>query len=176
MNTFIALFRGINVGGKDILQMKPLSELFMSLGCENVRTYIQSGNVVFQTDHDSKSDLAERLSDKVLQNHGFEPKVLLLDATKFASAITNNPFPTEDGKLLHFFFLETNPEAPALEKLDAVKQQSEKYQLNENVFYLYAPNGVSRSKLFTKVEKSLGVPATARNWNTINKLSSMIDG
>ena len=156
--------------------MKPLAELFISLGCENVRTYIQSGNVVFQTDHDSMPDLAKRLSDKVLQDYGFEPKVLLLDATELASAITNSPFPTEDGKLLHFFFLETNPEAPALEKLDAVKQQSEKYQLNENVFYLYAPDGVSRSKLFAKIEKCLDVPATARNWNTVNKLSSMVDG
>ncbi len=174
MNSFIALFRGINVGGKNLLPMKSLSELILSLGCENVKTYIQSGNVVFQTDSNSKTDLAKRLSANVLEAHGFEPKVFLLDATELAVAIANNPFPTEEGKLLHFFFLDAIPQSPDLEKLEAVKQRSESYELKSNVFYLYAPEGVSRSKLFTNVEKCLGVAATARNWNTVAKLASMI--
>jgi len=175
MNTYIALFRGINVGGKNILSMKSLSELFWSMDCENVKTYIQSGNVAFQTRQDSKFELAKQLSNKVLDAHGFEPKVLLLGVSELTVAIANNPFPTEEGKLLHFFFLDTIPESPNLEQLDAVKILTEAYHLQGNIFYFHTPDGVSRSKLFAKVERCLGVPATARNWNTVNKLSSMIN-
>jgi len=174
MNTYIALFRGINVGGRNILPMKSLTELFESMGCENIKTYIQSGNVVFQTKQDSKLELTKQLSSKVHESHGFEPKVLLLDKSELASAVANNPFPVEEGKLLHFFFLSEAAESPDLEKIDAAKVPTESYKLSDQVFYLYAPDGVSRSKLFAKVEKCLGVPATARNWNTVSKLSSMI--
>lgn len=174
MDAYIALFRGINVGGNNILPMKPLAELLTSLGCEDVKTYIQSGNVVFRVDSQSKDDLAKKLSDKVLELHGFAPKVLLLTITEFSSAIENNPYSVEDGKLLHFFFLSEAPSSPDLEKLEALKLPSEIYELKGDVFYFFAPDGVSRSKLFAKVEKCLGVPVTARNWNTVNKLASMI--
>ena len=174
MNTYIALFRGINVGGNNILPMKPLVELLEKLGCLDVKTYIQSGNVVFNIDDPSKASLAKRLSDSVLEAHGFAPKVLLLTASELSTAISNNPFSAEDGKLLHFFFLNEVPQSPDLEKLETLKLPSEVYELRDNVFYLYAPEGVSRSKLFAKVEKCLGVPATARNWNTVKKLTSMV--
>ena len=174
MNTYIALFRGINVGGNNILPMKRLAGLLKRLGCEDVRTYIQSGNVVFNIDDPSKANLAKRLSDAVLEAHGFAPKVLMLTASEFSTAISNNPFSTEDGKLLHFFFLSETPKSPDLEKLETLKLPSEVHELKHNVFYLYAPEGVSRSKLFAKVEKCLGVPATARNWHTVKKLSSMV--
>jgi uncharacterized protein (DUF1697 family) len=174
MNTYIALFRGINVGGNNILPMKPLADLLKRLGCEDVRTYIQIGNVVFNIDDHLKANLAKSLSDAVLEAHGFAPKVLLLTASEFSTAITNNRFSTEDGKLLHFFFLSEIPQSPDLEKLETLKLPSEVYELKNNIFYLYAPEGVSRSKLFAKVEKCLGVPATARNWNTVNKLAFMI--
>ncbi len=176
INTYIALFRGINVGGKNLLPMKSLSELFWSMDCENVKTYIQTGNVVFQTREDSKIELAKQLSDKVLAAHGFQPKVLLLGMSELAVAIVNNPYPTEEGKLLHFFFLDAVPESPDLEGLEAVRQPTEAYELNGSIFYLYAPEGVGRSKLFAKVEKCLGVSATARNWNTVEKLSAMSGG
>ena len=174
MNTYIALFRGINVGGNNILPMKPLADLLKRLGCEDVRTYIQSGNVVFNIDDHLKANLVKSLSDAVLEAHGFAPKVLLLTASEFSTAITNNSFSTEDGKLLHFFFLSEIPQSPDLEKLETLKLPSEVYELKDNIFYLYAPEGVSRSKLFAKVEKCLGVPVTARNWNTVNKLAFMI--
>lgn len=175
MNTYIALFRGINVGGRNILPMKSLSELFWSMDCENVKTYIQSGNVVFQTHQNSKLELSKQLASKVLEAHGFEPKVLLLGVSELSIAIAKNPFPTEDGKLLHFFFLDAVPLSPDLEKLDAIKLDSEAYHLQDQMFYLHAPDGVSRSKLFANVEKCLSVPATARNWNTVNKLPSVIN-
>jgi uncharacterized protein (DUF1697 family) len=89
-------------------------------------------------------------------------------------AIDNNPFKTKEGKILHFFFLESHPHKPDLDSLKAVKSKSEEFELKKNIFYLYAPDGIGRSTLAAKVEKSLGVAVTARNWNTVNRLTSMV--
>ena len=175
MKTYIALFRGINVGGKNILPMKDLVGLLEGMGCEKVRTYIQSGNVVFQHKKKHKIKLASEISAKILDAHGFDPKVLLLDLSDLRDAVDNNPFETKVGKALHFFFLESVPKKPDFEKLTAVKTSTEKFELINNVFYLYAPDGIGRSKLAAKVEQCLGVPVTARNWNTVSKLVSMVD-
>ncbi len=174
MNTYIALFRGINVGGTGILPMKDLTAILESLGCAEVKTYIQSGNVVFKRKQIHADKFAKEISDKVLESRGFAPKVLLLEISELEKAIKNNPFNTDGGKSLHFFFLEAKPTNPDMAKIESVKGNSEKYKLTETVFYLYAPDGVGRSKLAAIVEKCLGVPATARNWNTVSKLISMV--
>jgi uncharacterized protein (DUF1697 family) len=174
MNTYIALFRGINVGGKNILPMKDLVKILEDLGCEEIQTYIQSGNVVFRINQGNANKIAEEISLKILEKYSFEPKVWLLKSDDLHAAIDNNPFETKDGKALHFFFLASHPESPDLGHLAAIKSDSEKFKLVENVFYLYAPDGIGRSKLAAKVERYLGVPVTARNWNTISKLDSMV--
>ena len=110
-----------------------------------------------------------------MKNYGFEPKVLLLESADLFAAVDNNPFETKNGKALHFFFLTSHPEAPDLEQLAAVKSGSEEFKLVGNIFYLYTPDGMGRSKLAAKVEQHLGVPVTARNWNTISKLISIVD-
>lgn len=89
-------------------------------------------------------------------------------------AINNNPYNTENGKALHFFFLESLPKTPDLDGLNAIRSDSEEYKLHNNIFYLYAPDGIGRSKLAAKVEKNLGVALTARNWNTVSKLFEMV--
>ena len=175
MNTYIALFRGINVGGKNILPMKDLVGLLEGIGCTDVRTYIQSGNVVFRNKKKHKMKLAGDISARILEEHGFEAKVLLLEFSDLREAVDNNPFEIKVGKALHFFFLDSQAEKPDLEKLTAIKANTEKYQLIKNVFYLYAPDGIGRSKLAAKVEQCLGVPVTARNWNTVSKLVAMVD-
>lgn len=173
MDTYIALFRGINVGGKNILPMKNLVEILEGMGCEKVKTYIQSGNAVFQTKRTQAKKLAEGIGTKIFGSHGFKPKVLLLEVSELEESIKNNPFKTEDGKALHFFFLESTPIEPDLEGLMNVKSNSEEFKLKSKTFYLFAPDGVGRSKLAAKVEQALGVPVTARNWNTVNKLILM---
>ena len=175
MNTYIALFRGINVGGKNILPMKGLVETLEDMGCEDIKTYIQSGNVVFRIKQGKPNKIADEISLKILNNYSFKPKVLLLESDDLHAAIDNNPFETRDGKALHFFFLASHPESPDLEQLVAIKSDSEEFKLVRNIFYLYAPDGIGRSKLAAKVEQRLGVPVTARNWNTISKLISMVD-
>jgi len=84
------------------------------------------------------------------------------------------PFSSDEGKLLHFCFLSEMPKEPDLESLEALKSESEEFRLINKVFYLYAPDGVGRSKLAAKVEKAMGVPVTARNWNTVRKIRSLI--
>ena len=175
VNIYIALFRGINVGGKNILPMKELAEILETMGYKNVRTYIQSGNVVFESSKKIETKDTVDISKEIFRKKGFEPKVLLLSVEQLQDAIKKNPFPTGNGKVLHYFFLESHPGQPNIERLESLKLESEKFKLNLKVFYLYAPEGIGRSKLAAAVEKSIGVPVTTRNWNTVNKLAPMVE-
>lgn len=175
MNIYIALFRGINVGGNNILPMKELVSIFQTLGYEKVQTYIQSGNVIFSSSKKIRENAAVAIAGEILRKMGFEPKVLIISSRQLQDAIKNNPFPTGNGKALHFFFLESQPGQPDIEYLESLRIKSEKFKLCKKVFYLYAPEGVGRSKLAAAVEKVLGVPVTARNWNTVSKLASMVE-
>jgi len=175
VNIYIGLFRGINVGGKNILPMRELVSILKEIGYENIRTYIQSGNVVFSSKKIIGPKAADEISREIERKIGFSPKVVILSPKQLQSSINNNPFPTIDGKALHFFFLESLPESPDIERLKLLKAKSEKFALEGRVFYLHAPEGVGRSKLAAAVEKSIGVPLTARNWNTVSKLLKMVE-
>lgn len=176
MNTYIALFRGINVGGKNSLKMKDLVNLLEELGAHNVKTYIQSGNAVFQTSKEP-SQLSEQIRLAIQQRFGFAPHVLVLEKAEFEKAVAENPFPEAESNpsFLHLGFLANTPEHPNLEALKKLKSESEQYHLIEKVFYLYAPEGVGRSKLAASSEKLLGVPMTDRNWKTISKIQTLIE-
>ncbi len=173
METHIALFRGINVGGKNILPMKNLVKILEEAGCRHVQTYIQSGNVVFRSGKHDRKTFARQISQSILMTHGFTPEVLLLTVRDLLEAVANNPFPTEVGKALHFFFLEAPSPAPDLERLAGLKARSEAFKLHQGIFYLFAPEGISRSRLAAKIEPCLAVRVTARNWNTVSKLLEM---
>ena len=175
MTSYIALLRGINVGGHNLLPMKELTAILTGLGCQNVLTYIQSGNVVFQAAIKDKNIFAGEISTKILENFSFAPKILLLSREELETAIKNNPFDTQSGKILHFFFLDAPPADPDMKKMNALKSASESFQLIESVLYLYTPEGIGRSKLAAGIERCLGVAVTARNWNTIQKLQAMIN-
>jgi uncharacterized protein (DUF1697 family) len=172
MSTWIALFRGINVGGNRILPMKELVRDLERLGCANVRTYIQSGNAVFETPRKSAAKLAEDIAGAIEERHGFRPRVLVLGAEELASAIDTNPFPeaSAEPKTLHLFFLAAKATKPDRAALDRVKTTTERYRLVGQVFYLHAPDGLGKSKLAASVEKHLGVEATARNWRTVQRV------
>lgn len=174
MNTFVAFFRGINVGGRNILPMKELVSILETLDCMHIKTYIQSGNAVFQTQN-NKTLIAKELSHEINESHGFEPHVLILEKAELETTIQQNPFSTEEGKTLHFFFLSEKPQSPDLDSIDTLKTSTESYELRDNTFYLLAPDGIARSKLAANVEKKLGVPTTARNWNTVSKVIAMLN-
>ncbi|MFM7519252.1 MAG: DUF1697 domain-containing protein [Planctomycetota bacterium] len=177
MQTWIALLRGINVGGRNKIPMASLATTLETAGCRSVRTYIQSGNIVFTSSLKSKPKLNKTLGDATEVQFGFRPSILLLTDTDFRSAIANNPFTdaTRQPNTLHFFFLESTPESPDIDGITQLAIPSERFQLIDTVFYLHAPDGFGRSRLAAGAERRLGVSTTVRNYSTIHNLSDMLD-
>lgn len=172
MATWIALLRGINVLGRRIVPMNVLSTSLERDGLQRVRTYIQSGNVIFQCARGTPGSLARRIGGIVLDAHGFEPSVVVLSVAELVRAAADNPFPAAAAapQTLHLYFLEAEPRAPDLEALKRARSAREAFHLRGKVFYLHTPQGFAASKLRNDVERRLGVQATARNWRTVNKL------
>ena len=175
MKTYIAFFRGINVGGNNVLPMKELVTLLENLGSQNVKTYIQSGNAVFQNEEEDASLLSNRIRAAIKKSHGFEPQVLMLEPEEIERAVGSNPFPEAESepKTLHVHFLASMPKNPDLEALERIKGDRERFVLENGVFYLHAPDGIGRSKLAAKIEKLLVVATTGRNWRTVCKILVM---
>ncbi|MEZ4728776.1 MAG: DUF1697 domain-containing protein [Caldilineaceae bacterium] len=144
-------------------------------GLQNVKTYIQSGNVIFQSDRTDQAALSAEISAAIGKSHGFSPAILLLTEDALRAAINANPFPEgeDDPKSLHLFFLEPAPQTPDLAALEALKTETERFALIGQVFYLHAPDGIGRSKLAEKFGRGWGVNITARNWRTVSKLMEM---
>jgi len=178
MAVYIALLRGINVLGRHALPMRDLQRLFEAEGCRTVRTYIQSGNVVFRSPAVVARRLPPRVTALVARQWGFEPRVLVIAATALRRAVARNPFPAAVSRptSLHAFFLPRPPVNPDLTSMEATRAESERYALDGSVLYLHTPDGFGPSKLAGRVERLLGVDATARNWRTVTALLEMADG
>lgn len=172
MTRWIALFRGINVGGNNILPMNALRTLLEEIGCKEVETYIQSGNVIFRHPLGNSASLSTRIGRAVFDGHGFEPKVLLLTFEEMLGVARLNPFPEaeENPNSLHIYFLEKEPACAAIDKMNEIKSDTESFSMIGRAFYMHAPDGIGRSKLAAKAEKLLGVSATGRNWRTVSKI------
>ncbi len=175
METYIALFRGINVGGTGLLPMKELAVILQGLGCRDVRTYIQSGNAVFASAQQDADRLAGAIAAEINLRRGFEPHILLLPRAEFEQAIAATPFPEgeKEPQTLHLGFLISVPQKPDLPAIEKLRAASERCQLIGRVFYLHAPEGIGRSKLAAASEKLLGVAMTDRNWRTVQALAAM---
>jgi uncharacterized protein (DUF1697 family) len=173
MKTYIALFRGINVGGKSMLLMHDLVMLFKNAGVEKIKTYINSGNVVFTNKKDMTSRFLAGIRSKIKAKYGFEPDIQVLELKDLEEAISGNPFPESNTESLHVGYLASPPEKPDLIKLESLKKDSERFRLSGRIFYLYAPEGVGRSKLASNCEKILGVSMTDRNWRTVCKIRDL---
>jgi len=176
MQTWVALFRGINVGGNNIIPMKILTQIMTDAGYEAVQSYIQSGNVVFKHRETRSNVLASELSLLIQQHFAFQPKVMLLSATEFNQILAQNPFKHtySEAKQVHFFFVDEIATCADLAQLQQLKSPSEAYELQAKGLYLFAPEGIGRSKLVAKVDKCLGVSTTARNLNTLLKLKDIL--
>lgn len=175
MTTYVVLLRGINVAGKNLLPMKDLVVLLEGLGCRDVKTYIQSGNVVFRHASASTARLSGKIRDSIAERRGFEPAVLVLEPTAIDAAIRGNPFPEAetDPASLHVGFLATEPKKPDLKGLEELRKPSERFVLKKRIFYLHAPEGVGRSRLAAGAEKRLRVAMTDRNWRTVLRLRDL---
>ncbi len=163
----VVLLRGINVGGHNKLPMAELKDVLNELGAHDVQTYIQSGNAVMQG-----YIAADAISDAIEKTKGFRPKVMVFPIGLFAQIANASQFPTDDGKALHIWFLSGESDFDSV-KADALAIPSESYLVTEHAIYLHAPDGIGRSKLAAKIESLAGVPATARNWNTVRKLLAL---
>ncbi|QDT05565.1 hypothetical protein K227x_39660 [Rubripirellula lacrimiformis] len=158
----------------------PMGELKASLEsvkCKDVRTYVQSGNVVFRSAMKNKRNLSTRLLDAVEKDFSFRPRLTLMTADELRAAADCNPFPqgTDQPKTLHFFFLAESPAAPDIEGIENAATDSEAYRLANLVFYLWTPDGFGKSKLAASVQRRLGVPTTARNYSTVLQIIRMTE-
>ncbi len=178
--TYVALLRGINLGGHKIVKMDQLRKTLEELGFEDVKTYIQSGNVVFKAPTQTPENLAKRIEEKVLRQFGFPVPVVVKTAGEIGEVIRNNPLVKEKGidpSKLHVTFLWSAPEKNALKMLDAIDAVPDQFRCSGEAIYLYCPNGYGESKLTNNVlEKVLRAGATTRNWKTVNQLYQMILG
>lgn len=170
MNLYIILLRGVNVGGNNLLPMKDLKAHLEKAGFEQVKTYIQSGNILLMSTYNPENEILTLVEE----SFGFAPKVMVLSVNEFNQSVENNPYPDFEGKFVHFYFCNNSPKLNN-EKLEKFSSESENYTLVDNVFYLHAPDGIARSKLVANIEACLGVSATGRNMNTVNKLVNMLE-
>ncbi|WP_319530786.1 DUF1697 domain-containing protein [uncultured Cohaesibacter sp.] len=175
METWIALLRGINVGGKNSLPMQDLRSLLEGLGYQDVKTYIQSGNVVFRSGETSADALSIAIRDAISERFGFAPHIIVLPLEALKTALTDDPYgaSAEDKRHVHFFFLAEGAKAADIAKLQALSAASEAFTLTPSVFYLHAPDGIGRSKLAAQAETCLGVATTARNLKSVEAILAL---
>ncbi len=178
--TYVALLRAINVGGRSVA-MSVVRDTFAAVGCRDVRTYIQSGNVVFVNDARSEGSLTLALQEALLSATGLAVPVVLRSASELQSVVVCNPFTAAEQRRLHVAFFAEPPDPTAFD--DAVDgavgvrpsepgDGSERLAINGREVYLWLPDGVGRSPMLRALHRPLRA-ATVRNWQTVNRLVAM---
>jgi uncharacterized protein (DUF1697 family) len=174
--THVALLRGINVAGKNMLPMKDLAKMFTDAGCTNVRTYIQSGNVIFES-LASPLKMVEGITGKIEKGYGYRIPMVLRTSEQLLKTIRDNPFLKggADEKWLHVYFLADAPKAVAIAGLDANRCPPDAFHVRGQEIYLHVPNGMARTKLTNAYfDSKLSTICTARNWATVLRLAAMM--
>ncbi len=174
MTTYISILRGINVSGKKLVKMDALSKMYESIGFKNIKTYVQSGNVVFASEENDLKKLEKIISSQIETEFGFNVPVIVFDTKTLETIIENNPFSKDSSKesvFMHVTFLAESPKEFDKEVITSKKQPDEEIAFAQNAVYLYCPNGYARTKLNNNyIESKLKVNATTRNWKTTNEL------
>lgn len=176
----ISLLRGINVSGQKRILMADLKRLYEGLGFTQVTTYIQSGNVVFETSDRRQKHLQNSIQSAIAAEYGFDVPVELRSRRDLQQVIANCPFIDIDlvaeGSRVAVAFLGDQPAASAVAALDQHVHPPEKLVVMGREIYLHCPDGFGRTKLTNQmIEKKLGTVATARNWKTVLKLRELSD-
>lgn len=178
MAVFICLLRGINVAGHHKVKMAELRSLCEALGFESPVTYVQSGNVVFGATG-KVSALAGRIEAEFSTRFGFSPKALVLTQKQLRSIVDACPFAEQaraNPKAVHVFFLRAKPDKSVVAMLADVESGDDEWQLGKDALYLHTPNGFGRSKLAEVIDRKLKVPATARNWRSVEAIVDLAHG
>ena len=172
MKKYISMLRGINVSGRKKIKMDDLRALYESLNFTNVKTYIQSGNVIFSCSFSNVIELKNIIEKGIMEIFGFPVTVIIRSDDEMKSVLGNNPFSREkDITKLYVSFLSETPCKKAVNSIDQLVSGSEEAFVQGKEVYLFCPNGYGKSKLSNSyLEKKLLVKATTRNWKTVNKL------
>jgi len=180
MNIFAAMLRGINVGGRNRVRMEELRGLFESLRCRDVRTYVQSGNVVFASSVARPATIAARIEKEILTQHGLDVVAIVRTADELQGVIANNTFAQQsrvDPKSLYVTFLQQAPEAGLLENLREQQSGADRFVVRGCEIYLHCPGGYGRTRYNNGYfERRFHVSATTRNWRTVCQLAAMAGG
>jgi uncharacterized protein (DUF1697 family) len=175
----VALLRGINVGGNNLVPMKRLAEVLTASGCADVQTYIQSGNIVFSRGRHPEARLSGLISKVIADEFDVQVPVVLRTANDLRSVVRTNPYLKSgaDPAFLHVAFLADEPTHTAAAALDPMRSVPDAFELRGRDIYLHLPNGVARTKLTNAYfDTKLGTTSTLRNWRTVLKLLEMAGG
>ena len=174
MNRYIAMLRGINVGGHKKIKMVDLKAYIMEIGFDNVETYIQSGNIVFQSDLDVATT-RDAIQNKIEEKYGWEVPTIIRTQTELKSVIERNPFSDEQLDRLCVTFLSGLPDQELVNSLREISYEPEEFIIEGRDIYFYSPLGFAKAKMSNNLfENKLKVNATTRNWKTVNKLLEMV--
>jgi uncharacterized protein (DUF1697 family) len=178
MPTYLALLRAVNVSGHNKLPMKELRERMENAGYGNVRTYIQSGNVIFEHPSENERELRSAIAELLLSEFNVKSPVVLRSRDELAETVANSPYavdPAEE-KFLHVMFLGDLPSPEQLATLDPNRSPNDRWQVRGRDIYIHFKGGVAESKLTNAYfDSKLKTVSTGRNWRTVNKLLDMLD-
>src|SRR5208337_4185366 len=173
-NTFIAILRGINVSGHFMIRMHDLKTKLEVLGFQNITTYIQSGNIIFNYEITDQNELSGLIGNNILQNFGFNVPVIVRNVTEIKAVIENNPFVNdrkENIDRLHVTFFSRSPDPEMSRKISVLNFNPDEFIVNQDHAYVFCPNGYGNTKINNQFfENKLNVTATTRNWKTVNQL------
>lgn len=177
MEKYISMLRGINVSGQKKIKMDNLRALYESLHFNNVKTYIQSGNVIFTCSFSNVIELKNTIEKKIMETFGFPVTVLIRSNDEMKIVLENNPFSgKKDITKLYVTFLSETPSETVVNSIDQLVSGPEEVLVHGREVYLFCPNGYGKSKLSnSSLEKKLLVTATTRNWKTVNKLYELLN-
>lgn len=174
METYIAFLRGINVGGQKKMPMIEVREMMTRTGFKNVRTYIQSGNIIFKSELNSTKELQGLIHRAIEETFGFDVPVLVKTANEIRGVLLKNPYNNENDlahNRVYFVLLQDTPDAELVKTFKSMNFPNEKFRVSDTCVYLCCENGYGKAKLSNNmIERKLEVKATARNYRTMNKL------
>jgi len=176
---YLALLRGINVSGHNIIKMDALKNTLQSIGFENVETYIQSGNVFIETDDESRFSVGFKIKQEIFKTFGHEVPIIVICKNDLELCVKNNPFCKDkniDTKNLYVAFLSKELPSTAINDLKISQFKPDEAVIDGNKIFIKYEIGAGKTRLDQKyIEKKLNVTATIRNWNTVNKLLEMYE-
>ncbi len=174
MTTHLALLRGINVSGHNMIKMDALKSTLEAIGYQNVQTYIQSGNVFVDTDEENASAVGFKIKQEIFKIFGHEVPIVVINKEDLAVCFKNNPFLKEkdiDTKKLYVAFVSTTLKSDSINDLKICQFKPDEASIDGNKIYIKYAVGAGKTRFDQKyIEKKLNVTATIRNWNTVTQL------